>query len=74
MGRSRSRNTKADTPFFYEAMTQFNGENPATEAEMQATVDRLKADGRMPSQEQWEAIKQRLEAELRRALSKHRGR
>jgi len=74
MGRSRSRNTKADTPLFYQAMAQISREQPVTEAEMQATVDQLKAEGRMPSREEWEAIKQRLEAELRRALSKHRGR
>jgi hypothetical protein len=50
MGRSRWKQTQVDTPLFYEAMAQFNGENPSTEAEMQATVDRLQAEGRMPSQ------------------------
>jgi len=69
MGRSRSRNTKADTPLFYEAMAHISREHPMTEAEMQATVDRLHAEGRMPSREQWEAIKQRLEAELRKGLA-----
>jgi hypothetical protein len=68
MGRSRKKQTQTDTPLFW-AITQFNGENPATEAEMQATVDRLQAEGRMPSQEQWEAIKHRLEAELRKGLA-----
>jgi hypothetical protein len=48
MGRSRKKRTQTDT-LFDEAMTQFNGENPATEAEMQTTVDRLRAEGKMPS-------------------------
>ena len=69
MGRSRSRNTKAGTPLFYEAMAQISREHPMTEAEMQATVDQLKAEGRMPSRAEWEVIKQRLEAKLRRGLA-----
>ena len=56
MGRSRRKQTQTDMPLFYEAMSQISCEHPATEAEMQATVDRLKAEGRMPSQEQREVI------------------
>jgi hypothetical protein len=49
MGRSRKKRTQTDIPLFYEAMTQFSGENPLAESELQATVDSLKAKGRMPS-------------------------
>ena len=69
MGRSRRKQTQTDTPLFYEAMAQINREHPMTEAELHASVDKLKAEGRMPSQERWEAIKQRLEAELRKGLA-----
>ena len=72
MGRSRKKQTQTDTPLFYEAMTEFTGENPATESEMQAIVERLQAEGTMPSREQWEAIKQQVELKLRRTLRKHR--
>lgn len=68
MGRSRKKQFQTDTPLLYEAMTQFNAENAATEAELQATVDCLKAEGKMPSLEQWQAIKQRLGAKLRKGL------
>jgi len=66
MGRSRRKQTQTDTPLFYEAMAQISRKHPMTEAELQATVDQLREEGRMPSQEQWQAIKQRLEAELRK--------
>jgi hypothetical protein len=72
MGRSRKKNTKTDTPLFYETMEQMNRDHPMTEAELQATVDQLKAEGRMPSREQWEAIKQQVEAALTRTLRKLR--
>lgn len=45
---------------------QISREQLMTETELHATVDQLKAEGRMPSQEQREAIKKRSEAELRR--------
>ena len=67
MGRSRKKQTPTDTPLFYKAMEQISREHLMTDAELQATVDHLKAEGRMPSREDWEAIKQRLEAELRKA-------
>jgi len=67
--RSRKKQTHTDTPLFYGAMAQISREHPLTEAELQATVDKLKAEGRMPSREQWEPIKQRLEAELRKGLA-----
>jgi hypothetical protein len=69
MGRSRKKQISTDTPLFYEAMAQISREHPMTEAELEATVLQLKSEGRMPSQKQWEAIKQRLEAELRKGLA-----
>ena len=72
MGRSRRKQTQTDTPLFYEAIAQMSREHPMTEADLKATVDQLKVEGRMPSQEQWEAIKQRVEVELRQTLLKHR--
>ena len=72
MGRSRKKHTKTDTPLFYEAMEQINRDHPMTETEMQATIDRMKAENRVPSREQWEAVKQRAEAKLRKVVRRSR--
>jgi hypothetical protein len=56
MGRSGKKQTQTDTALFYDAMAQISREHPMTEAELHATVDQLKAEGRMPSQEQWRHI------------------
>ncbi len=64
--------TKTDTPLFYEAMQSINKDHPMTDAEMQQTIDRMRAEGRLPNPEQWEQIKLRLEAELRKVVRKRR--
>ena len=72
MGRSRRKQTQTDTPLFDEAMAQISREHPMTEAEMQASIDRMRTQNTLPDRQQWEAIKQQVEAELRRTLRKHR--
>ena len=71
MRRPRNK-TETDTPLFYEAMQSMNKDHPMTEAEMQQTINRMKAEGRLPNPEQWEQIKLRLEAELRKVARKPR--
>ena len=72
MGRSRKKYSKTDTPLFHEAMEQMNRDHPMTEAEMWATIDRMKAKDRLPSREEWEAVKQRAEAKLRKVVRRSR--
>jgi hypothetical protein len=66
MSRSRKKSTRPETPLFDAAMAEISRDKPMTEAELQATIDRMGVEGRLPTREQWEAFKRLAEADLRK--------